>query len=140
MSYNHWIEVLPWVCVCMCFLWLIVFCVYFVLCVFEHGKYEIHKYLIPLMIKHPSIKILIKLHLCIVTKIQRFWDFNFLIKICHISWLAPYFCVQYIYIHSWQRISTTPTPTPDLYSQYCLSSPCLQFFPTSSISPPCYSI
>ena len=33
-----------------------------------------------------------KVTLCIVTKIQRFQDFNFLIKVCHISWLAPYFC------------------------------------------------
>ena len=38
--------------------------------------------------------VLTKLRLCIVTKIQRFEDFNFLIKICHISWLAPYFCVD----------------------------------------------
>ena len=31
-------------CVCMYFLWLIIFCV-FVLCVFEHEKCRIHKYI-----------------------------------------------------------------------------------------------
>ena len=41
--------------------------------------------------------VLTKSRLCIITENQRF---NFLIKICQISWLALYFCIHiYIYIY-----------------------------------------
>ena len=45
--------------------------------------------------------VLTKLLLCIVTKIKRIQEFNFLIKTCHISWLAPYF---FVHIYQFEQV------------------------------------